>query len=210
MDDIQTFPDKITLTYGLLCLDFTDTLIWRLRDNPIEGFKDYSIFIRWGQKIGLLTETSANYLLQEAKRRPLEAESVLRRTIELREALYRIIVASIEGHQPRKDDIYLLNTEISEMLQRTVLTYKQGNFEWAWHVSKNDLDQLLWPILHSATGLLTTSELRRIGMCQGDGCGWLFYDNSRNQSRKWCDMGECGNRAKARRFYKKTRSTRAT
>jgi predicted RNA-binding Zn ribbon-like protein len=37
--------------------------------------------------------------------------------------------------------------------------------------------------------------------CSGDTCGWLFVDTSRNHSRRWCDMEDCGNRAKARRHY---------
>jgi predicted RNA-binding Zn ribbon-like protein len=32
-------------------------------------------------------------------------------------------------------------------------------------------------------------------------CRWLYLDNSKNQSRQWCDMRVCGNRAKARTFY---------
>jgi predicted RNA-binding Zn ribbon-like protein len=37
-------------------------------------------------------------------------------------------------------------------------------------------------------------------LCRADDCGWLFVDASRNRSRRWCDMSECGNRAKAQRF----------
>ncbi|MCL4825828.1 MAG: CGNR zinc finger domain-containing protein [Caldilinea sp.] len=34
-------------------------------------------------------------------------------------------------------------------------------------------------------------------------CGWLFFDASRNRSRRWCSMEDCGNRAKARLHYKR-------
>ncbi len=39
--------------------------------------------------------------------------------------------------------------------------------------------------------------------CAADNCNWLFYDASRNRSRRWCDMRDCGNRAKVRRFRKR-------
>jgi len=39
-----------------------------------------------------------------------------------------------------------------------------------------------------------------------DGCGWLFLDETRNRSRRWCSMKDCGNRAKARRHYRRRRA----
>ena len=37
-------------------------------------------------------------------------------------------------------------------------------------------------------------------MCAGAGCGWLFLDQSRNSSRRWCASGDCGNRARVDHF----------
>jgi predicted RNA-binding Zn ribbon-like protein len=37
--------------------------------------------------------------------------------------------------------------------------------------------------------------------CGTENCNWLFLDTSKNRSRRWCDMKECGNREKARRHY---------
>jgi predicted RNA-binding Zn ribbon-like protein len=46
----------------------------------------------------------------------------------------------------------------------------------------------------------------RVRMCEApDGCGWLFYDETRNGTRRWCSMKDCGNRAKARRHYAKSK-----
>lgn len=205
MDIVQTFPKKLNLRYDLLCLDFTNTLIWRMREEPQEGFQDYSIFVKWSHNIGLLTDAIADRLHREAETHPDDAERVLRQAIALRETLYRILSETVEGRQPKTEDLELLNTKVAQMLQRTLLIQKDKQFEWGWKVTENALDQMLWPILRSATELLTSPELKRIGICKGEGCGWLFYDKSRNRSRKWCDMGDCGNRAKARRFYKRKR-----
>jgi predicted RNA-binding Zn ribbon-like protein len=43
-------------------------------------------------------------------------------------------------------------------------------------------------------------------MWEAGGCGWLFVDESRNGSRRWCSMKDCGNRAKARRHYRKVKN----
>src|SRR5258706_243420 len=62
------------------------------------------------------------------------------------------------------------------------------------------LDHLLGPIARSAANLLTRDELLyHVSHCGGDNCGWLFVDSSKNHSRRWCDMRDCGNRAKVRR-----------
>src|SRR5690606_34555848 len=70
----------------------------------------------------------------------------------------------------------------------------------------NALDQVLWPVAVSAAELLTSADRERVKECAADTCNWLFLDMSRNRSRRWCDMKECGNRAKARRFYKRQRA----
>jgi predicted RNA-binding Zn ribbon-like protein len=58
----------------------------------------------------------------------------------------------------------------------------------------------------SAAELLTSTELARVRECGGENCGWMFLDNSRNHSRHWCDMQDCGNRAKVRRFRQRQRT----
>jgi predicted RNA-binding Zn ribbon-like protein len=66
-------------------------------------------------------------------------------------------------------------------------------------------DALIWPIVLAAAELLASDSRRQIHECAGEGCGWLFLDTSRNRRRRWCTMESCGNRAKARRFYQRSR-----
>ncbi|MGH7448040.1 MAG: CGNR zinc finger domain-containing protein, partial [Longimicrobiales bacterium] len=53
-------------------------------------------------------------------------------------------------------------------------------------------------------------ELDRVKLCGNDACAWLFIDVSRNRSRRWCDMKDCGNRAKARRHYARQKEVPAS
>jgi len=64
---------------------------------------------------------------------------------------------------------------------------------------------VLWPVAHDAAELLASDQLPRLRECAADDCCWLFLDESKNRSRVWCDMRVCGNRAKARRHYARTR-----
>jgi len=57
-------------------------------------------------------------------------------------------------------------------------------------------------VARSAAELLTSDNVDRVRECEDDrGCGYLFIDQSKNRSRRWCSMESCGNRAKARRYY---------
>ena len=60
---------------------------------------------------------------------------------------------------------------------------------------------LLAPALWSAGDLLTGPQLARVRECANDKCLWLFLDESKNGTRRWCSMSACGNRAKAHRHY---------
>ena len=45
----------------------------------------------------------------------------------------------------------------------------------------------------------------KVRRCANPECGWLFLDDSRAGKRRWCSMLACGNRAKARRHYHRSR-----
>jgi predicted RNA-binding Zn ribbon-like protein len=47
---------------------------------------------------------------------------------------------------------------------------------------------------------MVSGEWARLKACPADDCQWAFYDRSRNRSRTWCDMQDCGNRSKVRAF----------
>jgi predicted RNA-binding Zn ribbon-like protein len=62
---------------------------------------------------------------------------------------------------------------------------------------------MLYPIANSAAMLLTSEDLGRVRECanEEEGCGSLFLDCSKSQSRRWCSMESCGNRAKFKTYY---------
>src|SRR6266851_4063029 len=62
--------------------------------------------------------------------------------------------------------------------------------------------------LRAAVELLAgdhAAPVKLCGMWEASGCSWLFVDESRNGSRRWCSMKDCGNRAKARRHYQRVK-----
>lgn len=191
---------------GELCLDFANTAQWHASGHPMETLTSFEEFVRWGRRVRLLDRAGAEGLLGEARRRPGEARAALKRVIVVREVLYRVIVALLLREPPREKDVALLNRQLRSSLVHARLAPTSGGFAWTWARDRRRLDWLLWPILDSAADLLTSDRRTRIGQCADDrGCGWLFLDATKNRSRRWCAMGDCGNRAKARRHRERRR-----
>jgi len=208
MDEAGTKAGTLKLLGGRLSLDFVNTADWHASDHPVEFLTSYSDLVAWSQHVGILTDHQAQRLLKKAARRPGDASTVLERAITLREAIYRIFSAISRGRPPQAADLATFNVELSEALAQSRIVSTAEGFTWDWADAEEALDWMLWPVAHDAAGLLTSEELDRVGQCADDRCGWLFLDTSRNRSRRWCSMEDCGNRAKARRHYKRKRAVR--
>jgi predicted RNA-binding Zn ribbon-like protein len=205
---IEKNAESLNPEAGQLCLDYANTAEWHASNHPEEHLNSYSDLVAWAQQAGIFTEEVAQHLLQEAARRSVEATIVLERAIVLREAIYRIFSAVAAHRSPEASDLAILNIAIREAFARLQLIASTNHFSWQWTSDDHALDQMLWSVARSAADLLTSDQLDRVGECADDrGCGWLFFDTSRNHSRRWCDMKGCGNRAKARQHYKRKQLT---
>jgi predicted RNA-binding Zn ribbon-like protein len=202
---------------GVLCLDFVNTVRARISNALGRGGRDdvdaivgerltsYDAVLSWGRFAELLTPRQVKRLAAEAERHPVRSATVLRRTITVREAMYRLFKGTIAGWPPRPDDLTVLNRELQIARAHERLTASPRGIVVDYGDPVSALDGMLWPIVRSARDLLTSSRLERVGQCPGDECGWLFLDTSRSGRRQWCDMKDCGNVAKVRRFREKAR-----
>ena len=200
-DSVRTL-ETLELVGGELCLDFVNTINSRL--NPEHDYlSQYSDLVGWANKIGLLSPTQMNQLQQQVKQNAGEAGNALQKAITLRELLYRLFSGIVEGSEPNKKDIETFLPLYGEAISHGRLMKKDNHYTTTWNVDET-FDAVLWPILHSAGELLLSEELGQVKECPG--CGWLFLDTSKNQSRRWCSMGTCGARDKMRRYHKRQRT----
>ena len=93
-----------------------------------------------------------------------------------------------------------VNAELAASRRAERLAFRDGRLAWVWPDSTRRLESPLWLIARGAAALITSSELARLRECGGEDCGWLFLDRSRNHSRQWCTMEDCGNLSKVRRY----------
>src|SRR5437773_3921201 len=201
---------KFELVGGDVCLDFTNTVGGKRGLATREYLNSYTDFACWCQQTDLLNESAADALLRIAARHPDESAEALQRAIALRETIYRIFAALASGESPEAADLDHLNAELSTHLGRLRVASSKKGFNWTWLNSDDALDQPLGPIARSAADLLTSPHLlEQVRLCEGDTCGWLFVDSTKNHSRRWCVMSDCGNVAKVRRFRMKNRRARS-
>ncbi|MEE9166987.1 MAG: ABATE domain-containing protein [Candidatus Neomarinimicrobiota bacterium] len=206
MTETNAYNLPLKLETGWICLDFANTAEWHASDHPDEHIGTYRKLVSWARDVGVLENQEAEKILQESRQRPVRTKRVHRQAISLRETIYQIFSAVAEDRQPESSNLAALNASLSEALVHLRLLQSEKGFDWGWSGDENALDRILWPIARSAASLLTSDAIERVGECADDrGCGWLFFDMSRNRSRRWCDMKDCGNRNKVRRYYARKR-----
>jgi predicted RNA-binding Zn ribbon-like protein len=190
-----------------LCLDFTNTIDDRFREQQEELFGTYRDLIAWSQQMGIATNEEARHLLEEAKRYPEKAESVRRQAITRREVIFRIFQAVVEESEPDEQDMQQFNTALSEAMCKARIVGVGEHYIWDWSEKSTALDWILWPVLRSTADILTSEEVHLVRQCASQSCSWLFLDTSKNHSRRWCDMQNCGNRAKVNRHYERKKQS---
>jgi predicted RNA-binding Zn ribbon-like protein len=191
---------------GRVCLDFANTVEWHASDSPQDTLHSFADLADWAHKVGLLTKPETQGLLRGAEANPAQAERVLRRAIQLREAVYRIFVSLSKGKKPADLDMDELNKSLSTICDGARIRQSVRGFEWEWNVDRNSPDFPVAMVALSAAELLVSEDRERVGQCADErGCGWLFLDTSKNHSRRWCDSKDCGNRERQHRYYERTR-----
>lgn len=204
MSDTQPFVTMDCLIPAppeTLSIDFANTLYWRGSNPPTETFGTMDDLLAWcREQAGVPAGLADRCRVRGVE----EGEpAMLARALALREALYRLFHAQAERREPQPDDLALLGGFLAEASPRVALARVDGGYAWRIGDAGATLAGLLSPVLWSAIDLLGGARLAKVKRCANDACQWLFIDDSKNGSRRWCSMSSCGNRAKAYRHYHK-------
>lgn len=200
MRDIPPADHDFEFIGGSVALDFANTLGGTHTAPTHEHLIEYDDLVRFGRSAGTLTVAQARRLTEEAGRQPARAAAVLRRAIALREAIWRVFDAFAKDARSDPGDLALIHDEELAALRHARITQTGSSVHYEWS-DENVLDRPLWAIARSAGDLLRSEGDRPlVRECGSETCEWLFIDRSRNHTRRWCDMNDCGNRAKQRRM----------
>jgi predicted RNA-binding Zn ribbon-like protein len=162
--------------------------------------------LQWANEAGLLSSAELDRLAAHYKRNSREAESALAKGIAARDLLLSIFISVANGRSVSTQRLSELNAALAENPGVLRMHRKSDRIEMDWTSADEGLQQVLFAVLTSAAELLASDRLGRVRECASDDCTWLFVDESRNRSRRWCDMRACGNRMKARRHYQRVKA----
>lgn len=124
-----------------------------------------------------------------------------RRLIAVREAIRELLLANNAGDPPPTAALEALNSASADVALG--LRFRPEGTELV--SSSAGVDAALGELLARVHEAMGNGTWERLKACPAPECHWAFYDRSRNRSATWCQMGECGNRNKARAFRARRR-----
>jgi predicted RNA-binding Zn ribbon-like protein len=189
-----------------LSIRFVNTMAWRLREPSEERLPSSKALLDWFSAVGLADPNYSARIEARWRKHPHEAQSLYEEAIMLRESVYQLFQSRLATKQFSEQAMKALNLTLGASAPGLRVASIRNILVWQTTFRRTSPADLLKPIAWSAADLLTGPRAQKIRQCQDDrGCGWLFVDESRAQNRRWCSMGDCGNRAKARRHYLRRR-----
>lgn len=191
---------------GATCLDLANTVDWRFTERAVDRLGCYEDLLTWADQLGALQPALAAQLGGRALADRSAAAGALERAKQLREAIYAIFSPSSAPAGPSSSGWEAFNEVARPLLGAT----KLDDGELAWAGPEEDLERPLWAAAWSAVDLLRGPLRNQVGQCASPECRWLFLDLSRNHSRRWCAMSNCGTREKNRRYYRSHREAKGT
>jgi predicted RNA-binding Zn ribbon-like protein len=188
-----------------LSLEYANSLSWRGSTAPTERLHDIADLLGWIERSAGVPTRALRHIRTWAREHPAKAVNLFDEAIETRETIYRIFSALADGAAVSGQDFAALRDAIVEAPARKELVRSDGHYAWRIDDLAPSVAHLLAPVLWSAGDLMLNLGHRRVRRCVNEKCLWLFLDESKSGTRRWCDMASCGNRVKARRHYLKLR-----
>ncbi|MFJ9865941.1 CGNR zinc finger domain-containing protein [Streptomyces sp. NPDC101165] len=175
---------------GTLPLDFVGTLRARRNAEPMEKLASPELLDDWFLESGMLDLAS----------RASEADLAI--ALELREAIYCLVAARIEGRPMPAEAVAEVNLQAAG-LPVTVRLGPDGATRTGTAV------QGLAALAREAVEIIGGDEAALLRECARPECTQVYLDRSRGHRRDWCAMRTCGNRVKAAAYRARQHSTKS-
>jgi len=184
-----------------LWLDFVNSDTGPRRTDAL---RDFDTLVRWMEAVGVLDTERTAGIRRRAQEQPAGAAAALVDARRVRGALRSLAERGPTSDRVRADGL----VEINRVLGRSAGTRRverriDGSFIRSFVPVGDAFAGLVIPIVESAADALISGEIQRVRRCADSRCQHVFFDNTKNGRRRWCDMSTCGNRAKAARHREK-------
>jgi predicted RNA-binding Zn ribbon-like protein len=198
--DLPSRAGSLPLIADDLALDLANTESGRGFPSHQNHFREATNVVEWLRHSKALPVEEADWLRKRVAERADLAADLLAQAVVLRDAIHDIGLALGHRAKPPEPALASLSALHSRCVAKAELAPGALSCRWTWSVRASPVEAALGPIALAAVRLFTEGDFDRIRECGGHACGWLFYDRSKNNRRRWCEMEVCGNRAKQRRL----------
>jgi predicted RNA-binding Zn ribbon-like protein len=130
------------------------------------------------------------------------SESDRQALIQVREALRMLMLAN-NGDPLSPDGLATLDRHAAHA---PLLVRFQSDGTAGFEPADGGASDAIGRLLAMVAAAMAQGTWRRLKACRDHTCAWAFFDTSKNTSRTWCNMQECGNRAKARAYQQRRRA----
>ena len=191
---------ELPIVAGHLALDFANTVDDPLGPRRFDHIASYPALLAWSVRAGSVPAGAAGALARAGRDQPRAATAAVRRAAALRDALNATFGALADGANPagRWPE---LRPFLVTALERADLA-PGPLLSWPF----TDVESPLDPVAAAAFDLLTGPDVSHLKRCAG--CPWLFLDRSKNASRRWCSMQDCGTHEKIQRYVSRRAARR--
>ena len=190
-----------------LGLDFLNTEVVDERGAPLDLLSDGEALFEWVKEAGLVDATDVDACLTLPRR---SVAALLDWARRLRSATRTLVdpAARAPGRSGAATAFAAVVAEVPVRLTAPA-ALEDDLVPVAPVTAVTPVDRVRLALALAAIDTVSLDR-GRIRRCEGERCVLLYYDTSRNRSRRWCDMAACGNRAKAAAHYRRTRLAGAT
>jgi predicted RNA-binding Zn ribbon-like protein len=195
--------DDLPLVGGHVALDMLNTLEPRLPDG-LERLAAPTVLLNWARRTAVLSDADASAVARAWDADPPAADAALTDVHALRDTTSRALAGEPAA-------LAALTARWASAMSRSALEPAAGGPGAVLSIGTDPALRIADRLADAAVDLLR-SDLGRLKACPLDegGCGWLFLDRSRNGSRRWCSMEDCGTHNKSRRLTERRRARRAS
>ena len=204
METIRPPRRPLLIVGGHLALDLANTVDEPGSPAEFDHLQDPVTTLAWAEQVGLLSRATGAGPAAAVSREPSRAVAEVRRLQRLRrtvEDVFGALADQVEVPEPAE---IALRRAAAEAVAAARLELRDDRMRPTWAVES--LADLGRPIAYAALDLLTSGPLHRVKRCSA--CPWLYLDQSKNGSRRWCTMADCGKSAKMQRYVAKRAAAR--
>lgn len=186
---------------NLLCLDLVNTEPLRdgVRQDLLQGFEGLVGWLRAAGAVGV----EASGVALERWAGTEEGAAAFAEATRLRAALRKGAERMAAGKPPGSGVVRAVNRILATRPAHPKLVRSGGGFVTRLEPVSRAAVHLLYPVAESAAWLLEHGDPALVRRCAAGDCVLLFYDTTKNRSRRWCSMDACGSRAKAGAYYRR-------